>query len=127
MSKLTIDDLRKRRDDARKGIYLREGAFTGRIIVHMGTCGIAAGARDIVTTFLDELEQSGRKDLMVTTTGCAGLCSREPMATIELVDATPVKYGDLTPDKARQIFKDHVLGGNAAVEYAIGAGSEKGG
>jgi (2Fe-2S) ferredoxin len=49
------------------------------------------------------------------------------MATIELVDASPVKYGDLTPDKARQIFKDHILGGNAAVEYAIGAGSEKGG
>ena len=93
----------------------------------MGTCGIAAGAREIVSTFLEELEKAGMKDIMVTTSGCAGLCSKEPMATVELLDASPVKYGDLTPDKTRRIFKEHILGGNVAVEYAIGLGSEKGG
>lgn len=127
MPKLTIDELRKEREEARKSIYLREGEFRGKIIVHMGTCGIAAGARGIVSTFLGELEKSGLKDIIVTTTGCAGLCSMEPMATVELLNSPPVKYGELTPDKAARIFKDHVLGRNAIIEYAIGMGSERGG
>ncbi|MDI6807435.1 MAG: (2Fe-2S) ferredoxin domain-containing protein [Candidatus Eisenbacteria bacterium] len=127
MTKLTIDELRKKREEAKKSIYLRDGEFRGRIVVHMGTCGIAAGAREIVSTFLSELEKGGVKDIMVTTSGCAGLCSREPMATVELVNTPPVKYGDLTPDKTARIFKEHVLGGNIVTEYAIGIGSEKGG
>jgi NADP-reducing hydrogenase subunit HndB len=127
MPKLTIDELRKRREEAQKGIYLREGEFKGKVIVHMGTCGIAAGARGIVSTFLDEVEKSGTKDIMVTTSGCAGLCSKEPMATVELLNTPPVKYGELTPDKTRKIFKEHVLGGTVVAEYAIGIGSEKGG
>jgi NADP-reducing hydrogenase subunit HndB len=127
MPKLTIDELRKKREEAQKGIYLREGEFKGKVIVHMGTCGIAAGARGIVSTFLDEVEKSGTKDIMVTTSGCAGLCSKEPMATVELLNTPPVKYGELTPDKTRRIFKEHVLGGTVVAEYAIGIGSEKGG
>lgn len=127
MPKLTIDELRKKREEAQKGIYLREGEFKGKVIVHMGTCGIAAGARGIVSTFLEELEKSETRDVMVTTSGCAGLCSKEPMATVELLNAPPVKYGELTPDKTRKIFKEHVLGGAVVVEYAIGIGSEKGG
>lgn len=127
MPKLTIEELRKEREKARKGIYLREGEFRGKIIVHMGTCGIAAGARTIVSTLLEEVEKSGAKDIAVTTSGCAGLCSKEPMATVELVDAAPVKYGDLTPDKTRRVFAEHVLGGTIVTDYAIGVGSEKGG
>jgi NADP-reducing hydrogenase subunit HndB len=124
---MTIDELRRKREEARKSIYLREGEFRGKVIVHMGTCGIAAGARAIVSTFLEELENNGVKDIMVTTSGCAGLCSMEPMATVELLNSPPVKYGGLTPDKARTIFKEHIVGGNAVVKYAIGVGSEKGG
>lgn len=127
MPRLTIEDLRKKREEARKDIYLREGTFRGKIIVHMGTCGIAAGARDILSAFLDELGKGGIRDIMVTTTGCAGLCSREPMITVELLNSPPVKYGDLTPDKARRIFADHIAGGNLVLEYAIGIGSERGG
>jgi NADP-reducing hydrogenase subunit HndB len=123
---MTIDDLRKKRDEARKGIYLREGEFKGKVTVHMGTCGIAAGARAIVSAFLEELEKSGSKEIFVTTSGCAGLCSREPMATVEMLDTPPVKYGDLTPEKARQIFQEHVVGGAAVTDCAIGVGSEKG-
>jgi NADP-reducing hydrogenase subunit HndB len=126
MAKLTLEDLRKKRAEAQKGIYLREGEFRGKITVHMGTCGIAAGARPIVAAFLEELEKSGRHDIQVTTSGCAGLCSKEPMATVEMRDSPPVKYGELTPEKARKIFQDHVLGGTAAVEYALGIGSERG-
>jgi NADP-reducing hydrogenase subunit HndB len=127
MPKLTLDELRKKREEARKGIYLREGEFKGKIIVHMGTCGIAAGAREIVSAFLEERETSGAKDIMVTTSGCAGLCSKEPMATVELLDAAPVKYGELTREKAKKIFKEHVLGGTLLADYALGIGSEKGG
>ena len=126
MAKLTLDDLRKKRAEAQKGIYLREGEFRGKITVHMGTCGIAAGARAIVAAFLEELEKSGRKDILITTSGCAGLCSKEPMATVEMRDSPPVKYGELTPEKARTIFQNHVIGGTAAVEYALGIGSERG-
>jgi NADP-reducing hydrogenase subunit HndB len=127
MPKLTIDELKKKREEARKGIYLRDGEFKGKIIVHMGTCGIAAGARTIVSTFLEELEKNGVRDIMLTTTGCAGLCSREPMATLEMRDSPPVKYGDLTSDKAKRIFAEHILKGNIVKEYAIGIGSERGG
>jgi NADP-reducing hydrogenase subunit HndB len=127
MPKLTIDELKKKREEAKKGIYLRDGEFKGKIIVHMGTCGIAAGARAIVSAFLEALEKNGVRDIMLTTTGCAGLCSREPMATLEMLDSPPVKYGDLTPDKAKRIFAEHILKGNIVKEYAIGIGSERGG
>jgi len=127
MAQLTLDELRKKRTEAKKDIYLREGEYKSRIIVHMGTCGIAAGAREIVTAFLGEIETLTDKDVMLTTSGCAGLCSMEPMATVELLNSTSVKYGNLTADKARAIFKEHILGGTIVTEYAIGIGSEKGG
>ena len=127
MAPLTLDELRKKRTEAKKDIYLREGEYKSRIIVHMGTCGIAAGAREIVTAFLGEIETLSDKDVMLTTSGCAGLCSMEPMATVELLNSTSVKYGNLTADKARRIFKEHILGGTIVKEYAIGIGSEKGG
>lgn len=127
MPKITVDELRRKREDLKKGLYLREGEFNGKVIVHMGTCGIAAGARNILSAFLDELEKSGRKDIMITTSGCAGLCSREPMATVELRDKSPVKYVDLTSEKVRRIFKEHIMEGNTVVEYALGIGSERGG
>ncbi len=127
MPKLTLDELRKRREEARNKIHLRGEAFKARVIVHMGTCGIAAGARDIVLAFLDCKERQGLADIAVTTSGCAGLCSREPMATVEVADEPPVKYGDLTAEKAAKIFEEHLLGGSIVQEYAIGVGSERGG
>lgn len=127
MTRLSLEELKKKREEARKGIYLREGKFKGRIIVHLGTCGIAAGGRKIVSAFLGELETNEVRDISLTTSGCAGLCSREPMATVEILNVSPVKYGDLTPDKAKKIFKDHILSGDIVTEYAIGIGSERGG
>lgn len=127
MPRLTLDELRRKRAEVQKSLYLREGEFRGKIIVHMGTCGIAAGARAIVSAFLDELEKNGIQDVMVTTSGCAGLCSKEPMATIEMMNSAPVKYVELTPEKVRKIFQEHVIGGKALAEYALGIGSERGG
>jgi len=127
MARLTLDELRKKREDAKKDIYLREGKYKSKIVVHMGTCGIASGAREIVSAFLGEIEILADKDVMLTTSGCAGLCSMEPMATVELLNSPPVKYVNLTPDKARRIFKEHILGGSIVKDYALGIGSEKGG
>ena len=123
--KLTIDELRKMRESRKKDISLREGNFRGKLIVHLGTCGIAAGAREIMSTFLEELENREITDIMFTTTGCAGLCSQEPMITVEIGDAPPVKYGKITPEKARKILDEHIIGGNIVEDFVIGVGSER--
>ncbi|RJP76033.1 MAG: (2Fe-2S) ferredoxin domain-containing protein [Candidatus Zixiibacteriota bacterium] len=126
MPKLTIQDLARVRNEARQHIALREGGeYRARITVHMGTCGIAAGARDIMKTVLEEIEKAGAADLLVTTSGCGGLCSHEPMATVELTGETPVKYIDLDPEKTRRIFRDHMMEGHPVLEYALAEGSER--
>jgi len=126
MPKLTLDDLAKIREQTRRSTNLREGGeHRAKITVHMGTCGIAAGARKIMTAFLSELEKGDAEDVLLTNSGCAGLCSREPMATVELAGKAPVKYIDLTEDKARTIFQRHVMGGEIVQEFALGIGSEK--
>jgi NADP-reducing hydrogenase subunit HndB len=122
--KLRIQDLAKIREKARTLTTIREGRGRAKVTVHMGTCGIAAGAREIMNAVLDEMKKSKATDVIVTTSGCAGLCNREPMATVELKDQPPVKYFDLTPAKMRKIFVKHVLGGRPATEYALAVGSE---
>jgi len=123
--KLKPEDLEKIRSKMRATTVLREGAGRAKITVHMGTCGIAAGARTVLSAFLELLEESGAQDIILTTTGCAGLCSHEPMATVELKDSPPVKYVHLDPDKARRIFQEHVMQGRLVREYVLAVGSER--
>lgn len=125
MPKLEIEDLDKITEQARRTMTVREGGGRAKITVHMGTCGIAAGARTIMSAFIQEIETHNVKDVIITTSACAGLCSREPMATIELSGQAPVKYVDLTAEKAKKIFKDHVLSGKFVPEYALSIGSER--
>ena len=122
--KLRIQDLAKIREKARSLSTIRESQGRAKVTVHMGTCGIAAGAREIMDALLDEMKQKKAKDVVVTTSGCAGLCNREPMATVELKDQPPVKYFDLTPEKMRKIFVKHVLGGQMVTEFVLVVGSE---
>ena len=124
MPKLTIQDLKKIKDKQKATFTLREGGYRAKITVHMGTCGIAAGARDIMTELLDEIALAKTEDVITTTSGCAGLCAREPMVTVELLNTPPVKYGDITKDKIKEIFSEHVLGGNPVEKYALVLGSE---
>ena len=125
MPKLTLEDLEKIREKTKKRTDLREGGeYRAKITVHMGTCGIAAGARKIMSAFLQEKEDKGADDVLLTNSGCAGLCSREPMATVEIQGQAPVKYIDLTEAKAKEIFDKHVLQGKIAESYALGIGSE---
>jgi len=125
MGKMTIEDLAKIRESARYKIALRQGSGRVRINVHMGTCGIAAGAREILTAVMKEIEQRELHDVMVTNSGCAGLCSQEPMMTIEVLgEPAPVKYVSVTPAKIKKIMDLHVLKGQVVTEYALALGSE---
>jgi len=125
MPKLKIEDLDKISERVRRTTLLREGAGRAKITVHMGTCGIAAGARKIMSTLMDEFDKQNIIDVILTSSGCAGLCSKEPMATVELKDEAPVKYVDLTPEKIRKILSEHVNGGKIVQEYALAKGSER--
>jgi NADP-reducing hydrogenase subunit HndB len=125
MAKMKIEDLARIREAARYKIALRQGAGRVRINVHMGTCGIAAGAREILTTVMKEIETRNLQDVIVTNSGCAGLCSQEPMMTIEVLgQPAPVKYVFMTPEKVRTIIDAHVVNGRAVKEYALALGSE---
>ena len=93
--------------------------------VHMGTCGIAAGGRNVFSALQGEIERLGVETVKLRVTGCAGLCSMEPMITVHLPGQTPVKYGKLDAAKTREIFYSHILGGHPKAEYAIGQGLEK--
>ena len=124
MPKLTIDDLKRMRDAAVPGIALRTGTARAKVTIHMGTCGIAAGARDVMAALLREIETQAVSDVIVTTSGCAGLCSREPMATVDVRSQPPVKYVNLTPEKMVQVFRQHVLGGEIVMDSALAAGCE---
>jgi NADP-reducing hydrogenase subunit HndB len=127
MPKLTIEELKKMRETSKKTISLRDGNFRGKLIVHLGTCGIAAGAREIMDTFLEELDNRDITDIMFTSTGCAGLCSEEPMITVEMANASPIKYGKLTPEKAIKILDEHIIAGNVIEDLALGMGYERAG
>jgi NADP-reducing hydrogenase subunit HndB len=122
--KLRIEDLAKIREKTKSLMTIREGKGRARVTVHMGTCGIAAGAREIMDALLDEIGKAKVQDVIVTSSGCAGLCNKEPMATVELKDQPPVKYGDLTAAKMRKIFTEHVMGGRMVTEYVLAVGSE---
>jgi NADP-reducing hydrogenase subunit HndB len=124
MPRLTIDDLKTLRDQSAGAIALRAGTARAKVTIHMGTCGIAAGAREVMAALLKAIEDGGVTDVMVTTSGCAGLCSREPMATVEVRSQAPVKYVNLTPETMARVFRQHVLGGEVVTEAALAAGCE---
>lgn len=125
MAKLNLSDLEKLRGTLKADRLVREGQSRAQITIHMGTCGIAAGARKIMAALLDEIQKRDVRDLMVSTSGCAGLCSREPMATVQLPEQPPVKYGDLTEEKIRKILNEHILKGTVVTDYALAVGSER--
>jgi len=124
MPKLSIDDLKKIKEGVKGTLTLREGTQRVKITVHMGTCGIAAGARKIMNVFLKEIEERGITDVILTSSGCAGLCNQEPMATVEIKGETPVKYSYLDEKKTKEIFDQHVIDGKPVLEYVLARGSE---
>ena len=125
MAKIKPADLGKIRERMARTMNLRDGDARAKVTVHMGTCGIAAGARKIMSAMLALVEEKDSKDIVLTTSGCAGLCSREPMMTVELKGEAPVKYVDLDEEKTKKIFAEHVLSGVVVEDYALAIGSER--
>ncbi len=124
MAKISIQDLKQIKEKQRAKMVLREGQHRAKITVHMGTCGIAAGAREIMTLYRDIIGNRGLDDIILTNSGCAGLCVKEPMITVEVLGEAPVKYVLLDREKARKIFDEHVMGGKIVEDYALAVGSE---
>jgi NADP-reducing hydrogenase subunit HndB len=125
MKKLKIGDLERVREKVRKTSTIRQGKARAKVTIHIGTCGIAAGARKILTALMADIEEAKLTDIIVTTSGCAGLCSREPMATLEISGNPPVKYGDLNQEKIKEVLHEHIINGNIIEKYAIAMGSER--
>jgi len=119
MPKLTIDDLKKIKERVKKDTALREGGSTVKITVHMGTCGIAAGAREVMDALLQEMSETDREDVRVVTSGCMGMCSSEPNVTVEMQGQEPVIYQHMDSKKMRQVFKRHVLLGEVQTDFAL--------
>jgi NADP-reducing hydrogenase subunit HndB len=124
MPRLSIEDLKKIREESKATLTLRSGQARAKITVHMGTCGISAGAREVMGVLLKEIEKQNLTDVIVTTSGCAGLCSREPMATVELRGEAPVKYVDLKPERILRVLREHVLEGKVVIDFALASGCE---
>lgn len=124
MPKLSIEDLNKIREQAQSADAYRHNNSRAIITVHMGTCGIASGAGKILDSLKEMLANSGIDDVFLTTSGCAGLCSKEPMITVELPEKPPVKYINLTKNKIVKIFEEHVLAGKMVPEFAFAIGNE---
>ena len=119
MAKLTIDDLKKIKEKTAKSTSLRDGEATVKITVHMGTCGIAAGAREVMNALMEDMAEADRQDIRVVTSGCMGMCSSEPNVTVETQDAEPIVYQHMDPNRMRQVFKRHVLLGEVQTDFAL--------
>lgn len=118
----SLAELQAIRDRARASVNIRENSEAKtRVLVGMATCGIAAGARPVLTAIVDEIAKRDLSDIMVTQTGCIGICQYEPV--VEVIDADGVKttYVKMTAEKALRVVNDHLVNGNVVTEYTIGA------
>lgn len=122
MPKISIADLKKIKERVKSDTALREGGQRVKVTVHMGTCGVAAGARAVMDSLMSEITEAKTADVVVTTSGCAGMCSREPMVTVEMLGQEPVLYGQMDANKMRQVFKRHILLGEVQSMFAIARG-----
>ena len=103
-------------------VVLREGMEGIRVVVGMATCGIAAGARPVLNTFVETVNEDGMSDkVTVTQTGCIGICQYEPVVEVFEPGKEKVTYVKMTPDKAKEVIEKHLKGGNVVTEYTIGA------
>jgi len=119
MAKLTIQDLKRIKENASKDISLRQEKGKIKVTVHMGTCGIAAGAREVMSTLMDEIAEADRQDIRVVTSGCMGMCSSEPNITVETEGTEPIVYQKVNANITRQIFRRHILLGEVQSDFAL--------
>ena len=112
------------RDKAKAQLNIREENPNAiRVLVGMATCGIAAGARPVLTAFVDEVAKRGLTNVTVTQTGCIGICQFEPVVEVEIPGQDKVTYVKMTAEKAVRVVNDHIVNHNVVAEYTIGANS----
>lgn len=119
MAKLSVSDLKNLKEKVSKEMSLREGKAKILITVHMGTCGIASGAREVMDALMKEMEEADRQDIRVLAAGCLGMCSSEPNVTVEIEGQEPIAYQYMDANKMRQVFRRHVLKGEVQTDFAL--------
>lgn len=125
VKKINIEDLVRIKKEALVKRKLSKEKKKIRITVHMGTCGIASGAQKIMDTLIKEVKKAKRKDIILSTSGCMGLCSREPLITVEIFEQEPIIYQYMDKEKVLEVFKKHILGGKVLAAYALARGKEE--
>lgn len=115
----TLEDLKKIREQTLQAMKTREGEQNSKIVVAMGTCGIASGAREVMAAILNELEKQGITDVTVSQSGCKGLCDREPTVDVIKAGQPTVTYAFVTPEKARTIVTQHIVGDNIQGDWIV--------
>ena len=119
MAKLkTIEELRKLREEAQQDLKVRLETGT-KVIVGMGTCGIAAGARETLHAILEELKKR-EIEAHVTTVGCIGMCVKEPLVDIEQAGKPRVTYANVMSDMVPRLIEEHLINGNIVEEWVVG-------
>ena len=114
----TLDDLRQVRDSAQQSLKVRLDTGT-TITVGMGTCGIAAGARETMHAILEELARR-QIDAHVTTVGCIGMCVKEPLVDIEQAGHLRVTYANIKPGMVARLIEEHLVNGRPVEEWVVG-------
>ncbi len=118
----SLEELKAIREKMKRQMEVRDNdENTIRVVVGMATCGIAAGARPVMTAFLDEVERRGLKNVSVSQTGCIGVCRLEPVAEVFVPGQEKVTYVKLRPDMVPAIVEQHLVNHNVVTDYTIGA------
>ena len=116
----TLAELQAIRDRAKEQVQMRKENHGYRVVVGMATCGIAAGARPVMTRLLEEVQTRNLKNVTVTQTGCIGVCRLEPIVEVYNPDGEKVTYVKMTADKMSRVVVEHLVNGNPVKEYTIG-------
>ena len=114
----SLAELAAIRDRMKDKVSIREGSGNIRVVVGMATCGIAAGARPVLSAFVEEVAKEGLSDkVTVTQTGCIGICQYEPVVEIFEDGKDKVTYVKMTAEKAAKVIEEHIKGGKVVEEY----------
>lgn len=118
----SLEELAAIRDKMRQTVDTREAAHDSvRVVVGMATCGIAAGARPVLNAFTEEVARREVSGVLVTQTGCIGICQYEPVVEVFVPGKEKVTYVKMTADRARRVVAEHLIGGAPVAEFTIGA------
>ena len=118
----SLEELAALRERMKNNVAMRQDNSTAtRVVVGMATCGIAAGARPVLTAFVEEVNRRGLKDVVVTQAGCLGMCKLEPIVEVFQPGKEKVTYVKMTPEKVSRIVTEHLVNGSPVTEYTVGA------